>query len=75
MISNQYPTIIYGISGGTLVPLGSLVFNANGQLILTPSASSGGGGGTTSLQVWDSTAGKYRPLTAPGGVLTLGPTE
>lgn len=68
MISNQYPTIIYGLVSGEIVPLGSLILNAENQLILTPSASSG----VVATQVWDPTANAYRSLTAPGGVLTLG---
>lgn len=72
MISNQYPTVIYGVVNGQVVPLGSLILNAQNQLIITPSA---GGGSATSIQVWDPTVSKYRPLTAPGGVLTLGDPE
>jgi hypothetical protein len=68
MISNQYPTIVYGLVNGTIVPLGSLVINAENQLILTPNSSSG----EVVTQVWDPTANAYRSLTAPGGVLTLG---
>jgi hypothetical protein len=68
MISNQYPTIVYGLVNGAPTPLGTLIINAQNQLILIPSS----GGGTPAAQVWDPTAGAYRSLTAPGGVLTLG---
>lgn len=68
MISNQYPTLVYGIVNGSVVPIGSLILNSQNQLILTPSS----GSGTEVTQVWDPIANAFRSLTAPGGVLTLG---
>lgn len=40
-LSNQYPTILYGItSGGGLLPIGTLNVNSAGQVIFTTSSSS-----------------------------------
>lgn len=69
MISNQYPTIVYGIVNGALIPVGSLIYNSEGQLILT--AGSGSGSQPQSVSIFDPLVDAYRTLTAPGGVLTL----
>lgn len=74
MFSNQYPTIIYGIVGGQVVPLGTIFVNANGLLILVP--SSGGGGSTGHFdssgnpRIYDANTmgGGWWTLTAPNGV-------
>jgi len=44
MISNQFPTIVYGENAeGQIVPLGALIITSGGQLVLTP--VSGGSSG------------------------------
>lgn len=71
MISDQYQTIVYGRVNGTIVPIGSLLINSAGQLILTPSSGGGGGGGGVANQVYDPVEEGYRTLTAPSGILTV----
>lgn len=67
MISNQYPTIIYGVVNGQIVRVGQVSINTLGQLILTPDS----GAGAQEISVFDPIQNGFRTLTAPNGVLTL----
>lgn len=74
MISNQYPTIIYGIVNGVLLPLGTLSIGPGGALVLTPT---GAGGATIpsdangNPRIFDPANNGYWTLTAPNGIATF----